>query len=546
MLQPGQRLGDRYRLDVRIGAGGMGEVWRATDEVLGRVVAVKVMLASVAADPGFARRFLTEAKAMAGVNHPAVASIHDYGTSDGAPFLVMEYVDGESLAQLLTRHGRLTAAQTMLLVAQAAEGLRAVHDRGIVHRDIKPANLLVRRDGTLLISDFGIARIDGATALTTPGAVLGTPTYLAPEQVLGRPATPLSDLYSLGLTAYECLAGHRPFTGDNPYAVALQRVQGAPRTLAGDLPGEVLAVVERSLAPDPADRWPSAAALASAARTAATAIPHPADPAPHDAHPPARPPRERADLPAPPADHAAHPPGPPAGHAAHPPGPPVDHGAQPAGPPAGHAAHPPAPPADHAAHPAGRPARDDARQAAKRRRTVAAAAVAVVLLGLGAFGAWWATGDDDSPRGNAPRGPGLTTAAGAGGKNAVPRGFAACGAGLCPTSAACWDGTVAISGKAAPPGERGCGEDHYWETFAALPMPSGADGVRQDGLMGRRDVAAACSAAVMAGRSRDPEATAGWRRDAWPLQVDGGWVLLCIAGSDTGETTGSAFRPAAK
>ncbi|BCJ48886.1 hypothetical protein Asp14428_03610 [Actinoplanes sp. NBRC 14428] len=502
MLQPGRRLGDRYRLDVRIGAGGMGEVWRATDEVLGRVVAVKVMLASVAADPGFARRFLTEAKAMAGVNHPAVASIHDYGTSDGAPFLVMEYVDGESLAQLLTRHGRLTAAQTMLLVAQAAEGLRAVHDRGIVHRDIKPANLLVRRDGTLLISDFGIARIDGATALTTPGAVLGTPTYLAPEQVLGRPATPLSDLYSLGLTAYECLAGHRPFTGDNPYAVALQRVQGAPRTLAGDLPGEVLAVVERSLAPDPADRWPSAAALASAARTAAAAIPHPADPAPHDAHPPAKPPRERTDLSAPPADHAAH--------------------------------------------PAGRPARDDARQAAKRRRTVAAAAVAVVLLGLGAFGAWWATGDDDSPRGNAPRGPGLTTAAGAGGKNAVPRGFAACGAGLCPTSAACWDGTVAISGKAAPPGERGCGEDHYWETFAALPMPSGADGVRQDGLMGRRDVAAACSAAVMAGRSRDPEATAGWRRDAWPLQVDGGWVLLCIAGSDTGETTGSAFRPAAK
>ncbi|WP_416904135.1 serine/threonine-protein kinase [Micromonospora echinospora] len=228
MLHSGLRLGDRYRLDARIGAGGMGEVWRAVDVLLGRTVAVKAMLPDVADDPDFARRFLVEAKAMASVNHPAVASIHDYGHSDGLTFLVMEFVDGQSLSQILARHGRLSPADTMHLVAQAADGLQAVHECGIVHRDIKPANLLVRPNGTLLITDFGISRRHDASLLTASGAVLGTPTYLSPEQVLGRPATALSDVYSLGLAAYECLAGQRPFTGDNPYAIALQRVQAAP------------------------------------------------------------------------------------------------------------------------------------------------------------------------------------------------------------------------------------------------------------------------------------------------------------------------------
>src|SRR5690349_23599183 len=269
MLHPGIRLGDRYRLDTRIGAGGMGEVWRAVDEVLDRAVAVKAMLPDVAAQPDLAKRFLVEAKAMASVNHPAVASIHDFGRGAGITFLVMECIDGESLSQVLARAGRLDPATTMRLVAQAAEGLRAVHERGIVHRDIKPANLLLRRDGSLLITDFGISRTHDGTQLTASGAVLGTPTYLSPEQVLGRPATGLSDVYSLGLAAYECLAGRRPFEGDNPYAVALQRLQAAPPPLGRDLPGPVLAVVERALAADPADRWPSAAAMAEAARAAA-------------------------------------------------------------------------------------------------------------------------------------------------------------------------------------------------------------------------------------------------------------------------------------
>jgi serine/threonine-protein kinase len=280
MLQPGARLAGRYRLDSRIGAGGMGEVWRAFDEVLSRVVAVKAMLPAVADDPDFATRFLLEAQSMASVNHPAVAAIHDYGRSAGVTFLVMEFIEGSSLAQTLRSGGRLGPAETMRLVAQAADGLQAVHDRGIVHRDIKPANLLIRRDGALLISDFGISRTAYGTGLTASGAILGTPTYLSPEQVRGQPATHLSDVYSLGLTAYECLAGQPPFVGDNPYAVALQRLQVAPRTLTGNVPGPVLGVVERALATDPAQRWPSAAAMAAAARAASGVGSAPASPAP--------------------------------------------------------------------------------------------------------------------------------------------------------------------------------------------------------------------------------------------------------------------------
>lgn len=245
----------------------MGEVWLAVDEVLQRYVAVKAMLPGLDADPDFGRRFTAEATSMARINHPAVASVHDFGHSLGVAFLVMEFVDGESLAERLKR-GRLGPAETMLLIAQVADGLQAVHGQGLVHRDIKPANLLVRPDGTVVITDFGIARHEDAGRLTVSGAVLGTPTYLSPEQVRGEPAGPRSDLYSLGLVAYECLAGEKPFVGDNPYAVALQRLQSGPRTMKVRLPIPVQAVVERALAVDPKDRWQSAAELAAAARAA--------------------------------------------------------------------------------------------------------------------------------------------------------------------------------------------------------------------------------------------------------------------------------------
>lgn len=253
MYGPGALLVDRYRLDARVGGGGMGEVWRATDQVLDRTVAVKVMRPELMEEPGFAERFLVEARIMATIRHPGVVGVYDYRTDAGA-FLVMEYVAGEALSRRLHRLGRLDPAVTMTLLAQAADALQAAHDRGVVHRDIKPGNLLVTEHNQLVLTDFGIARSAGSTPLTATGAVIGTPSYLAPEVVLGKPATPRSDLYALGVVAYECLAGRRPFEGDNPFEIAMKRLREPPPTLAVDAPAAVLAVVEGALAPDPEDR----------------------------------------------------------------------------------------------------------------------------------------------------------------------------------------------------------------------------------------------------------------------------------------------------
>jgi serine/threonine-protein kinase len=497
MLHPGLRLGDRYRLEARIGAGGMGEVWRAVDEVLGRVVAVKAMLPDVAGDPDFARRFLVEAKAMASVNHPAVASIHDYGRSDGITFLVMEFIDGESLSQVLRGSGRLAPADTMRLVAQAADGLQAVHDGGIVHRDIKPANLLIRRNGALLITDFGISRTQDGTHLTASGAILGTPTYLSPEQVLGKPATALSDVYSLGLTAYECLAGHRPFVGDNPYAVALQRIQTAPRTLGGDIPRPVLEVIERALATDPADRWPSAAALAPAARIAANG----------------------------PSAAGGQPPPAPANRAA---------SAVPAwAPPVSPQSTPPPSPGSAPPPSAG-------SALSPRQWSIMAGAIMVIIL-VGGVTAWKMAGAG-SGTGSAA-GPGSTRTSNA--PAILATGFAACGAALCPTAPLCWGGLTSISGNALPPRKIACTQSHTWETFSANYRPADAADGPQDNLMDRADIAAACSASVMAARSSDRGATTGWVRDAWPIQVAGTgvWIVHCLARPDTGEPSKAAFGP---
>ncbi|MEV4416020.1 protein kinase [Catellatospora sp. NPDC049609] len=265
-------LNGRYRMDERIGAGGMGEVWRATDVVLGRPVAVKTVLAALADDDDFTRRFLAEARAMAGVRHPGVVAIHDFQHGPDGAYLVMEYVDGDPLSKVLARYGRLSPLATLHLVGQVANALHAVHGRGIVHRDVKPGNLLVRPDGTLLLTDFGIARRDGATALTATGAVIGTLSYLAPEQVLGHPATARSDVYALGVVAYECLTGRRPFTAENPFAAAMMRINQPPPPLGPDVPPPVVALVERALASDPDARWASAAALGAAIARVAAAL----------------------------------------------------------------------------------------------------------------------------------------------------------------------------------------------------------------------------------------------------------------------------------
>ena len=268
MLSPGVQLGNRYRLDERIASGGMGDVWRGTDQVLGRTVAVKSLLPALLDEPGFAERFRGEARTMATINHPGVVDVYDFGSDQHIAFLVMEYVEGDALSATLGRVGRLTPARTMALLAQAADALHAAHEKGIVHRDVKPGNLLVRPNGTLVLTDFGIARSELVGQLTAAGSVLGTASYISPEQATGAVATPASDVYALGVVAYQCLAGRRPFEGDNPLEIAMKHVRDTPRALPADIPPQVRAIVERAMAKDPAARWSSAAALAGIARQA--------------------------------------------------------------------------------------------------------------------------------------------------------------------------------------------------------------------------------------------------------------------------------------
>ncbi len=273
MISPGTMLGQRYRLEERIASGGMGDVWRCVDDVLGRTVAVKILLPSLLEEPGFTERFRGEARTMATINHPGVVDIYDYGSDPATgAYLVMEYVEGDALSRTLTRVGRLTPGRTMALVAQAADALHAAHQTGVVHRDVKPGNLLVRPNGTLVLTDFGIARSAGAAQLTAAGSVLGTASYISPEQAMGEQATPLSDVYALGVVAYQCLAGHRPFEGDNPLEIAMRHVREAPPPLPGDIPPHVRVIVERAMAKQSAARWPNAAAFAQVARRAAAEL----------------------------------------------------------------------------------------------------------------------------------------------------------------------------------------------------------------------------------------------------------------------------------
>ncbi|MEW2475236.1 serine/threonine-protein kinase [Micromonospora gifhornensis] len=273
MLSSEVVLSGRYRLDERVATGGMGDVWRGTDLILGRQVAIKVLLPSLVSDPDFIARFRAEARMMAALRHPGIVQVFDCGEDDlasggRADYLVMEFVTGQPLSKRIEAEGRLDVAETMSVVAQAAQALHAAHQRGIVHRDVKPSNLLVQEDGTVVLVDFGVARSVNVTSITSTNAVPGTALYMAPEQAAGRPVSGATDLYALGAVAYCCLIGSPPFTGDNPLQVAVRHLDDPPPELPHDIPEAVRALVERALAKDPADRFSSGAAMAEAARSA--------------------------------------------------------------------------------------------------------------------------------------------------------------------------------------------------------------------------------------------------------------------------------------
>jgi serine/threonine-protein kinase len=263
-LQPeaGLRVGDRYELTHRVATGGMGEVWAARDVVLDREVAVKLLRREYAEDAGFVERFRAEARHAASLSHPGIASVYDDGEIDGAAYLVMELVPGQPLSTILAERGPLPAEEAVPLLQQAAQALQAAHTAGLVHRDVKPGNLLVTPDGQVKITDFGIARAGGQVALTRTGEVMGTAQYLAPEQAMGRAATSSSDVYGLGVVAYETLSGRRPFDAENPIAVAMSQVNDAPPPLPVTVPSAVASVVLQALAKDPDERPHSAAGFA--------------------------------------------------------------------------------------------------------------------------------------------------------------------------------------------------------------------------------------------------------------------------------------------
>jgi eukaryotic-like serine/threonine-protein kinase len=273
VLAPGVLLSDRYQLDARLATGGMGDVWRGTDLLLGRQVAVKVLLPTLVADPEFIARFRAEARIMAALHHPGIVQVYDCGeqplaNGTRADYLVMEYVAGEPLSQRIKAVGRLGVEQTLSVVAQAAHALHAAHCNGIVHRDVKPGNLLIQPDGTVVLVDFGVARSSDMARITSANAVPGTALYMAPEQAAGRPVSASSDIYALGAVTYHCLAGEPPYSGRTPLDIAVRHLHDEPPTPPAGLPVPVAALISRALAKAPADRHPSAEAFAEAAEAA--------------------------------------------------------------------------------------------------------------------------------------------------------------------------------------------------------------------------------------------------------------------------------------
>ncbi|HNH97092.1 MAG TPA: protein kinase, partial [Microthrixaceae bacterium] len=259
-------LGDRYEIHQRLARGGMAQVYLARDRSLDRPVAVKELVPEFATDPSFVERFRREAQAAANLSHPNIVGVYDWGTQDGTYFIVMEYVDGPSLSQVIRRDGPLHPRRAAELAGEVAAALGFAHSRGVVHRDVKPGNVLLTATGQSKVTDFGIARALSSPDddLTQAGSVMGTATYFSPEQAQGLPVDPRSDLYSLGVVLYEMVTGRPPFSGDTPLAIAYKHVQdqpAPPSTIVPEVPRGLEAIIMKLLQKRPDDRYPSAEAL---------------------------------------------------------------------------------------------------------------------------------------------------------------------------------------------------------------------------------------------------------------------------------------------
>src|SRR3954464_1822235 len=260
----GMQLNGRYRLDAQIGAGGMSTVYRAFDATLERRVAIKLMHREIASDSDQLERFRREARSVAQLSHPHIVGVIDAGEDDGRPYIVFEYVEGETLKERIRRCGRLPVDESLAYAIEITRALGAAHARGIVHRDIKPQNVLIDEEGMAKVTDFGIARSLDEEGLTADGRVLGTTDYVSPEQALGHAVNGQSDIYSLGIVLFEMLTGDVPFHGDNQVSVAMKHVrEDVPdiQRVRPQLSASVASVVDRMTTKDLARRYPDAPTL---------------------------------------------------------------------------------------------------------------------------------------------------------------------------------------------------------------------------------------------------------------------------------------------